>query len=119
MATAGPEPAALCVYVWADGVYSNVRMNDRLCLLVIVGADGTDRKEVLAGITRSTVYARRRPAATDETDLVLCRLMDDKFTRRPFYGSRRMVVFLKRQRSRIGEAPGQRRTAAGKTECTT
>ena len=36
------------VYVGADGVYSNVRMDDRLCLLVIVGSDETGRKEVLA-----------------------------------------------------------------------
>ena len=36
------------VYVWADGVYSNVRLDDRLCLLVIVGSDDTGRKEVLA-----------------------------------------------------------------------
>lgn len=36
------------VYLWADGVYSNVRMDDRLCLLVIVGSDDTGRKEVLA-----------------------------------------------------------------------
>lgn len=36
------------VYVWADGVYSNVRMDDRLCLLVVVGSDDTGRKEVLA-----------------------------------------------------------------------
>ena len=36
------------VYLWADGVYSNVRMDDRLCLLVIVGSDDTERKEVLA-----------------------------------------------------------------------
>lgn len=36
------------VYLWADGVYSNVRLDDRLCLLVIVGSDATGRKEVLA-----------------------------------------------------------------------
>ena len=36
------------VYVWADGVYSNVRMDDRLCLLVIIGSDETGRKELLA-----------------------------------------------------------------------
>lgn len=30
------------------GVYSNLRMEDRLCLLVIVGSDDTGRKEVLA-----------------------------------------------------------------------
>ena len=36
------------VYVWADGVYSKVRMDDKLCLLVVIGADNTGRKEVLA-----------------------------------------------------------------------
>ena len=51
MATAGPESAALRVRV--DGVYSNVRMDDRLCLLVIVGSDDTGRKEVLARCTGS------------------------------------------------------------------
>jgi len=50
----------------------------------------------LAEISRSTVYARRRPVEMDGTDLVLCRLIDEEYTRRPFYGSRRMVIFLKR-----------------------
>ena len=36
------------VYVWADGIYSNVRMDDRLCLLVIIGSDEHGRKELLA-----------------------------------------------------------------------
>jgi len=36
------------VYIWADGVYSNVRMDDKLCLLVVIGSDETGRKEVLA-----------------------------------------------------------------------
>jgi len=36
------------VYVWADGVYSNVRMDDRLCLLVIIGSDENGKKELLA-----------------------------------------------------------------------
>lgn len=36
------------VYIWADGVYSNVRMDDKLCLLVIIGSDESGRKEVLA-----------------------------------------------------------------------
>ena len=36
------------VYIWADGIYSNVRMDDRLCLLVIMGSDDAGRKEVLA-----------------------------------------------------------------------
>jgi len=36
------------VYVWADGVYSHVRMDDRLCLLVIIGSDENGRKELVA-----------------------------------------------------------------------
>ncbi len=36
------------VYIWADGIYSNVRMDDRLCLLVIIGSDEHGRKELLA-----------------------------------------------------------------------
>lgn len=36
------------VYVWADGIYSTVRMDDRLCLLVIIGSDETGKKELLA-----------------------------------------------------------------------
>ncbi len=36
------------VYIWADGIYCNVRMDDRLCLLVVIGSDDTGRKEVLA-----------------------------------------------------------------------
>lgn len=38
------------VSIWADGIYSNVRMDDKLCLLVIIGSDDTGRKEVLAVI---------------------------------------------------------------------
>jgi len=36
------------VYVWADGVYSHVRMDDRLCLLVIISSDENERKELVA-----------------------------------------------------------------------
>ena len=35
-------------YFWADGVYSNVRMDDRLCLLVIVGVNEHGHKELVA-----------------------------------------------------------------------
>lgn len=36
------------VYIWADGIHSNVRMDDRLCLLVIIGSDETGKKELIA-----------------------------------------------------------------------
>ncbi len=38
------------VYIWADGVYCNVRQDDKLCLLVIMGSDSTGRKEII-GLT--------------------------------------------------------------------
>ncbi len=36
------------VYIWGDGIHSNVRMDDRLCLLVIIGADEQGNKELIA-----------------------------------------------------------------------
>ena len=37
------------VYLWADGIYFNVRLSDeRPCLLVIIGASADGRKELLA-----------------------------------------------------------------------
>lgn len=36
------------VYFWADGVYCNVRMDDRLCLLVIIGVTEYGKKELVA-----------------------------------------------------------------------
>jgi len=36
------------VYIWADGVYCNVRMDDKQCMLVIVGATKDGDKELLA-----------------------------------------------------------------------
>ena len=35
-------------YIWADGIYCNVRMEERQCLLVIVGATKDGKKELLA-----------------------------------------------------------------------
>lgn len=36
------------VYFWADGIYCNVRMDDRQCLLVIIGATVDGYKELVA-----------------------------------------------------------------------
>jgi len=76
---------------------------------------------VLAGVSRATVYAQRKERPVDESDLLLCQLIDEEFTRHPFYGSRKRGVFLKvqghtvnrkrvqrlmRQIGRAGMAPG-------------
>lgn len=36
------------IYFWVDGVYCNVRMSDRQCLLVVIGATEDGKKELVA-----------------------------------------------------------------------
>lgn len=52
----------------------------------------------LAGVSRATVYRRQeaqaRQTREDEEDLTLRALIDEQYTDRPFYGSRRMVKYL-------------------------
>jgi putative transposase len=75
----------------------------------------------LAGVSRATIYAHQKPRWIDDSDLLLIRLIDEEYTRRPFYGSRKMVVFLgtaghpvnrkrvqrlMRQMGLVGMAPG-------------
>jgi putative transposase len=54
----------------------------------------TTRQCELAGVSRATIYAHQRPAMADEDALLLSRLIDEAYTRHPFYGSRRMVVII-------------------------
>lgn len=51
----------------------------------------------LAGIARSPVYAPRRVAELDPDpeELALLDLIDAEYTRRPFYGSRKITVYLR------------------------
>ena len=53
------------------------------------------RQCVLAGVSRATIYAQQKPRPVDESDLLFSRLIDEEYTRHPFYGSRKIVVFLK------------------------
>lgn len=48
----------------------------------------------LSGVARSGVYAQRTPAINDEDYLLLGKI-DAEYTRHPFYGSRRMAVYLR------------------------
>ena len=52
------------------------------------------REAELLGIARSTVYSK---PVVDEYNLKLMHLIDEKFSKTPFYGSRRMKEALKRQ----------------------
>jgi putative transposase len=50
---------------------------------------------LLAGVCRATIYARQTPREVNKRDVALSRLIDEEYTRHPFYGSRRMTVFLR------------------------
>jgi putative transposase len=54
------------------------------------------RQCVLAGVCRATIYARLTPKVVCTTDLDISALIDEEYTLHPFYGSRKMVVFLRR-----------------------
>lgn len=66
----------------------------------------------LAGVPRSTVYRRLETAAReeclDEEDGRLRALIDEEYTGRPFYGSRRMAVFLRGRGHRVNRKRVQR-----------
>ena len=49
----------------------------------------------LAEVCRATVYAHWKSRSEREEDLELLRLIDEDYTRRPFFGSRRMVQQLR------------------------
>lgn len=53
------------------------------------------RQCTLAGVSRATYYAHQRPCQVDEEDRILLRLIDEEYTRHPFFGSRRMVQWLR------------------------
>jgi putative transposase len=65
------------------------------------------RQCALAGVARSWVYAAAGEAL-DELDRLLLGLIDAQYTRRPFYGSRRMVVYLKEQGHAVNRKHVQR-----------
>ena len=66
------------------------------------------RQCALAGVARSWVYAPRTEEPLDEADLRLLELIDAEYTRRPFYGSRRMVIYLKDQGYEVNRKRVQR-----------
>jgi hypothetical protein len=58
-------------------------------------ADVSQKRQcVLAGVSRTTVYVKRKAVFFVEADEVLKRLIDEEYTPHPFYGSRKMVVYL-------------------------
>lgn len=52
------------------------------------------RQCILAGVTRSTFYAPHLTADPDELEFILLGEIDAEYTRHPFFGSRKMTVYL-------------------------
>lgn len=68
----------------------------RLAWMAPESQPGLSQQCQLAGVSRATVYyARRKPQIACDVELMLCRLIDEEYTRRPFYGSRKMVRHLR------------------------
>jgi putative transposase len=61
----------------------------------------------LAGVARSTAYAPRREGP-DPEELALLALVDAEYTRHPFYGSRKMVIYLEQTGHRVNRKRVQR-----------
>ena len=66
------------------------------------------RQCALAGVARSWVYGTSPDLGLDALDLQLLELIDAHYTRRPFYGSRRMVVYLQEQGHAVNRKRVQR-----------
>jgi putative transposase len=60
----------------------------------------------LLGISRSSLYYQ--PVSVSPQDLNLMRLLDQQYLATPFYGSRRMMVWLRRQGYAVGRKRVQR-----------
>jgi putative transposase len=58
---------------------------------------GLSRQCKLAGVARATFYDKKRRLRekVDDAELILLALLDAEYTRHPFYGSRRMTVWLR------------------------
>jgi putative transposase len=55
------------------------------------------RQCALAGVARASVYRQAGEPVLSDENLLYCRLIDEEYTRHPFYGTRRMTVFLRNQ----------------------
>ena len=66
------------------------------------------RQCILASVSKSTFHAQQRPKVVDTGDWLISRLIDEEYTRHPYYGARRMVVILLRLNHRVNRKKVQR-----------
>ena len=71
---------------------------------------GLSRQCKLAGVARATFYDKKRRVQekVDDAELILLGLLDAEYTRHPFYGSRRMTVWLRQDGHHINRKHVQR-----------
>jgi putative transposase len=55
------------------------------------------RQCALTGVARSSLHAQQGPKVVDKEDLRISQLIDEQYTKRPFFGTRRMKTFLRRR----------------------
>ncbi len=63
---------------------------------------------LLANVARATVYTPKANTVVDEVELELLRLLDEEYTRHPFFGSRKMVLFLQQEGHTVNRKRVQR-----------
>jgi len=66
------------------------------------------RQCALTGVARSSLHAQQSPKVVDKEDLRISQLIDEQYTKRPFFGTRRMTTFLRRRGEPIGRKRVQR-----------
>ena len=72
-------------------------------------ADVTQKRQcMLAGMSRSTVHVKRHCVVFVEADEMLKCLIDEEYMRHPFFGSRKMAVYLGRCGHRVNRKRVQR-----------
>jgi putative transposase len=60
------------------------------------------------GLNRSSLSYKPKPAGETPENLRLMRLIDEQYTARPFYGSRRMTEWLTQRGEEVNRKRGQR-----------
>lgn len=70
-------------------------ITDRRCWVEPRHSLALSKQCELAGVNRSTIYTQRVDTEPDEQELILLKEIDAEYTRHPFYGSRRMTVYLR------------------------
>ena len=62
----------------------------------------------LIGLPRSSYYREQKPALESVENLAIMRLIDEEYTRHPFYGTRKMRYYLRRKGYQVNRKRVQR-----------